>query len=331
MIALLMSSPSSASAPSSSTPVERAAHRLGQRGHAPRRSARWTHPRPPARSRRRASAAARRRGRGEREHLHRVHRRARRRRGASPSRSGSITYSVPGALAARRRVERGRRRRSPPQRVREVHAADAEVDDLDAGRQLAPRQPAASATPKPSSPRKTLPIPATRTRTGAAVAAAARPRRARRRSGGRLARRRGRGRGRRRRSTATARGPPCPARSPRRPRCCPASARSKTSPPARPQPHAAARRRHAVDPTVSGAGAHSASTELAIARAGASAAPRQRLGALEDLARARVGARISAFSSSVRPGCSAPAAGRSRRRRTGRRGSRARSAGSPRG
>ena len=56
-----------------------------------------------------------------------------------------MTYSVPGALAARRGVEQHRRVLAVAQRVREVHAADAEVDDLDAGRQLAPREPRARA------------------------------------------------------------------------------------------------------------------------------------------------------------------------------------------
>ena len=108
----------------------------------------------------------------------------------------------------------------------------------------------ASATPKPSSPRKTLPIPATRIRG--------------RRDGGRpssalerldlvgreeeavpglAAHRRGRGPGRRRSRPRAAGCPPCPARCPRPTAVRPASARSNTSPPlAGPQPHAAAAR-----------------------------------------------------------------------------------------
>ena len=110
--------------------------------------------------------------RARREHLHRVHAVRVERHGSSVARSsGSISDSVPGGCAARRGVERARPRRSPRRARRRGPCRGS--------RSRPPRRPAgasrcasrsATATPKPSSPRKTLPMPATSTRAAAAPA-----------------------------------------------------------------------------------------------------------------------------------------------------------------
>ena len=101
-------------------------------------------------------------------------------------------------------------------------------------------------------------------------------RRARRRSGARA--RRGRGPGRRRRARRRTRGPPCRSRPTSTTAVLPASARSKTSPPAR-------GRSFTRVPT----GSPTAST----------AAPRVSVSVRSRISRVRGSARISAFSSSV--------------------------------
>ena len=101
--------------------------------------------------------------------------------------SGSSNGTVPGASPMRHRVDEHERVVAVEQLVGEVHAADPEVVDPDARR--GPGAPAsrwATSTPKPSSPRKMLPMPATSTRrlTVRLATAAARPRRGGRRGSG---------------------------------------------------------------------------------------------------------------------------------------------------
>ena len=76
--------------------------------------------------------------------------------------SGSMTKSVPGASprghASTRIVDVGR----VHQRIGEIEAANAEVDDAHAGGSSRASRRCATSTPKPSSPRKMLPMPAIR-------------------------------------------------------------------------------------------------------------------------------------------------------------------------
>ena len=84
----------------------------------------------------------------------------------------------PGRLAHRERVDEHERVVPVEQLVREVHAADAEVDDLDARRAPAgATRRCATSTPNASSPKKMLPMPATSTRARSLPHLARRPQR----------------------------------------------------------------------------------------------------------------------------------------------------------